>query len=82
MSLIALQKVIDGPTDGVPIIELELYIRSINALTAVGILTIEQLVQCTPRMIMKIPNAGKVTLANIQTELASMRGLYLAEENV
>ena len=69
----------DNDLAGESIRKLALRTRTANALSASGILTIEQLVRCTPLMITRIPNAGKLTLFNIQEALA-LRGLGLATD--
>ena len=69
----------DNNFAGESITKLALRTRTANALSASGILTIEQLVRCTPLMITRIPNAGKVTLCNIEEALA-WRGLRLAPD--
>ena len=69
----------DNNFAGESITKLALRTRTANALSASGILTIEQLVRCTPLMITRIPNAGKLTLFNIEEALTS-RGLRLAPD--
>ena len=69
----------DNNFAGESITKLALRTRTANALSASGILTIEQLVRCTPLMITRIPNAGKLTLFNIEEALA-LRGLGLAPD--
>ena len=69
----------DNNFAGELITKLALRTRTANALSASGILTIEQLVRCTPLMITRIPNAGKLTLFNIEESLTA-RGLRLAPD--
>jgi len=61
-----------------PIIRLGLWVRTYNCLKRAGIDTVEELCDRTRDDILKIRNASKKTLENIEIELAKI-GLKLKE---
>lgn len=63
-------------TSNTPIRELELPIRAEHCLRYEDITTIERLVMCSEKRILKIPNMGKKSLNDIKDALAR-RGLHL-----
>jgi DNA-directed RNA polymerase alpha subunit len=58
--------------------ELNLPKRAYHCLIAAGILTVEDLLQCTHNYLLKTPNLGKKSLREIQ-ECLKIRGLKLKE---
>lgn len=64
--------------EGEPIENLEMTVRTTNALRYADILTVEQLLMCSVADLLKIPNLGRKSINELREVLAS-RGMTLME---
>ncbi len=52
-----------------PLAEIELAVRTVNCLEEEGLLTVRQLLNCTPQRLLEIPNFGEKTLQTVYEAL-------------
>ena len=54
------------------IAETKLSVRTVNCLEFEGIFTVQDLLNCTPKRLLEIPNFGEVTLKEVYKALAKL----------